>query len=75
VKKDILTFVAKCDICQRNKGESVKTPGALQPLPIPTTIWTNIFIDFIVGLPKSGNKYVIMVVVDRLSKYAHLFVL
>jgi len=28
--------------------------------------------DFITGLPKSGNKSVIMVVVDRLSKYAHL---
>ena len=28
--------------------------------------------DFIVGLPKLRNKYVIMVVVDRLSKYAHL---
>ena len=28
--------------------------------------------DFITGLPKSGNKSVIMVVFDRLSKYAHL---
>ena len=28
--------------------------------------------DFIVGLPKSRNKLVIMVVVDHLSKYAHL---
>jgi hypothetical protein len=28
--------------------------------------------DFITGLPKSGNKSVIMVVVDHLSKYAHL---
>eukprot|EP00253_Pinus_taeda_P014706 PITA_14706 len=27
--------------------------------------------DFITGLPKSGNKSVIKVVVDRLSKYAH----
>ena len=27
--------------------------------------------DFIVGLPKLGNKSVIMVVVDHLSKYAH----
>jgi hypothetical protein len=27
--------------------------------------------DFIVGLPKSRNKSFIMVVVDRLSKYAH----
>jgi hypothetical protein len=29
--------------------------------------------DFIVDLPKSGNKLVIMVVVDRFSKYAHLY--
>ena len=28
--------------------------------------------DFIVGLPKAGNKAVIIVVVDQLSKYAHL---
>jgi hypothetical protein len=28
--------------------------------------------DFITGLPKSGNKLVIMVVVDRLSKSSHL---
>jgi hypothetical protein len=27
--------------------------------------------DFIVGLPKSGNKSVMMVVIDPLSKYAH----
>ncbi len=27
--------------------------------------------DFIIGVPKSGNKSVIMVVVNRLSKYAH----
>jgi hypothetical protein len=29
--------------------------------------------DFIVGLPKSRNMFVIMVVVDPLSKYAHFF--
>jgi hypothetical protein len=28
--------------------------------------------DFIVGLPKSGNNSIIMVVVDHVSKYAHL---
>jgi hypothetical protein len=31
--------------------------------------------DFIVGLPKSGNNSVIMVVADLLSKYAHFFAL
>eukprot|EP00253_Pinus_taeda_P027776 PITA_27776 len=71
MKKDILTFVVECDVCQRHKGETVKAPGTLQPLPIPTSIWTEVSMDFITSLPKSGNKSVIMVVVDKLSKYAH----
>eukprot|EP00253_Pinus_taeda_P020427 PITA_20427 len=71
MKKDILTFVVECDVCQRHKGETVKVPSTLQPFPIPASIWTEFSMDFITGLPKSGNKSVIMVVVDRLSKYAH----
>jgi hypothetical protein len=31
--------------------------------------------DFITGLPKAGNKSVIIVVFDRLSKYAHFYAL
>jgi hypothetical protein len=31
--------------------------------------------DFITGLPKLGNKSIIMVVVDRLSRYAHFWAL
>jgi hypothetical protein len=56
---------------QRNKGETVKYLGTLQPLPIPTAIWRDISMDFIVVLPKSRNKSFIMVVVDCISKYAH----
>ena len=56
MKKDILTFVAECDVFQRNKGETIKSPSALQPLPIPPTIWRDISMDFFVGLPKSINK-------------------
>jgi hypothetical protein len=59
-------------VCQRNKGETVKSHGTLQPLPIPLAIWRDISMDFITGLHKSGNKSVIMVVADHLSKYAHL---
>jgi hypothetical protein len=52
MKKDIRNFVAKCDVCQCNKGETVKSHGTLQPLLIPPSIWQNISTDFIVGLPK-----------------------
>jgi hypothetical protein len=72
MKHDIHNFVVECDVCQCNKGETVKSPGTLQPLLIPPTIWKDISMDFITGLPKLDNKSVIVVVVDRLSKYAHL---
>jgi hypothetical protein len=72
MKKEVHSFVVECDVCQRNKGETIKFPRTLQPLLIPPAIWREISMDFIVGLPKSENKSVIMGVVDRLSKYAHL---
>jgi hypothetical protein len=75
MKQDICNFVVECEVCQHNKGEIVKSPGTLQPLPIPPTIWKDISMDFISGLPKLGNKSVIMVVMDRLSKYAHFYAL
>ena len=70
MKKDIYTFICKCDICQCNKGELIKPLGTLQPLPILASIWTNISMDFIVGFPKAGNKSIIIVVVEQISKYA-----
>ena len=43
----------------------------LQPLSIPNQRWEEVSMDFIIGLPKSEGKSVIMVVVDRLTKYVH----
>ena len=30
MKQDVHNFVAKCDVCQRNKGETIKSLGTLQ---------------------------------------------
>ena len=71
MKKAVRKFVRECQICQKNKPDLSAFPGLLQPLPIPERVWSDVSIDFIEGLPKSEGKEVIMVVVDRLSKYAH----
>jgi hypothetical protein len=72
MKHEIHNFVTECDVCQYNNGETIKSLGTLQPLSIPPAIWKDISMEFITGLPKSGNKSVIMVVVDQISKYDHL---
>lgn len=41
------------------------------PLPISSQVWQDITMDFITGLPKVEGKPVILVVVDKLTKYAH----
>ena len=71
MKADIKKYVEQCEICQRNKYEATKPAGVLHPLPAPEAILEEWLMDFIEGLPKAGGMNVIMVVVDRLSKYAY----
>lgn len=71
MKGDIAKLVAECDVCQRQKYSTMAPSGLLQPLELPTAVWSEVTMDFIDGLPRSDGYSVMFVVVDRLSKYAH----
>lgn len=71
MKRDVRDWIRGCDVCQRCKNENVASPGLLQPLSIPDEAWQSVSMDFVEGLPKLNHKEVILVVVDRFTKYAH----
>lgn len=71
INQTIGQWVRECATCQQIKGETVKSPGLLQPLAIPHEPWRDIAMDFITGLPKSKGFEVIWVLVDRFSRYGH----
>jgi hypothetical protein len=71
MKSVVREFVRNYHTCQQAKPERVLSPGLLQPLPIPSGPWEMATMDFIDGLPQSRQFNCILVVVDKLSKYAH----
>lgn len=75
MKKMNRDYVARCETCQQCKTDALSPTGLLTPLPIPQRIWEGISMDFIGGLLKSKGFDTILVVVDRLSNYAHFYLL
>jgi hypothetical protein len=72
LKRDVATYVALCDVCQRVKAEHQRPACLLQPLKVPEWKWKEIDMDFIVGLPHTSDGYdSIWVIVDRLTKVTH----
>uniref|UniRef100_A0A0G4HKI5 Reverse transcriptase/retrotransposon-derived protein RNase H-like domain-containing protein n=1 Tax=Chromera velia CCMP2878 TaxID=1169474 RepID=A0A0G4HKI5_9ALVE len=54
--RDVRRFIRACDPCQRSKAPSRAPPGLLRPLLIPNHPWEVTQIDFLVGLPASGDE-------------------
>ena len=75
LKGDVVNFVQQCGMCQQAKHSHTHLAGLLQPLPIPEGVWRDISMDFVEGLPKVDGYSVILVVVDRFTKYAHFMAL
>ncbi len=71
LKSDIQKFVVEGLVFQKHKFEIIKTPSLLQPLAIPCQCWEEVLMYFIIVLPKFEGNSVIMVVVDRITKYSH----
>lgn len=71
LRQDVYKFVAGYHICQVSKGTATNV-GLYMSLPISSQPWTDVSMDFVLGLPRSqlGNDSVI-VVVDLFSKMAH----
>ena len=54
------------------KAEHQKLVGLLQDMQVPTWMWEDIIMDFVVGLPQPQRKNdSIWVVVDKLTKSSH----
>lgn len=75
MKQDVIAFVKKCPVYQLTKAEHSPYPGLLEPLSVPDFAWAHISMDFVEGLPTSEGKNLILVVVDRFTKYAHFIAL
>jgi hypothetical protein len=71
MKRDVERVCARCITCRQAKSR-VLPHGLYTPLPILSTPWVDISMDFVLGLPWSRKgRDSIFVVVDRFSKMAH----
>jgi hypothetical protein len=68
-------FVCACPTCLKNKSEHFHTVGLLQLLEVSSTVWVDVAMDFIEGLPRVNGKSVILTIVDRFSKFVHFITL
>ena len=71
MKTEVERLCRRCPACLQAKSKS-NPYGLYTPLPIPYAPWSDISMDFVLGLPRTKHGHdSIFVVVDRFSKMAH----
>ena len=69
--KDVQKFLKSCGVRKVAKGVSQNT-CLYKPITVPKKPWSDISMDFFLGLPKVVKGYdSILVVVDKFSKMTH----
>ena len=71
MKQDVGRICSSCIQCRQAKSTS-HPHGLYTLLPISHSPWTDLSIDFVLGLPKSQQgKDFVFVIIDHISKMAH----
>ena len=71
LKKMVQRFIQNCHSCKRAKTPRDRYNSLLKPLPIPSRLWTDVTLDFVISLVVSNGYNAILIVVDRLIKERH----
>jgi hypothetical protein len=69
--KFVNEFVDSCDVCAHAKNPCHCLHGLFQPLPVHTSPWSSISMDFTMDFSQSNSFDSIMVVVDHFMKTTH----
>lgn len=70
LKNKVLKYVQQCFTCQQNKNGHTYPTSLLQPIPIPSKKWENIWMDFIIELPRVQGEDCIYFL-DSLTDFGH----
>jgi transposase InsO family protein len=70
--KDVEAFCKSCGTCQTTKTSTTKPKGLLHTLPVPTTPWSSIAMDFVGPFPEVHGYDYLLVVICRLTSLVHL---
>jgi len=72
MERNIRKYCNKCNTCQRTVAPRHTKQGLLHPLELACKPWTHISTNFITDQPESEGATIILVVVDRFTKMAHI---